>query len=134
MPASKVMIVEDEGLIAHDIAGELSRNGFEVTAICASGEEALSSIEAACPNLVLLDIKLRGKIDGIEVALRIHSQYRVPVIFLTSHADKETFSRAMQANPFTYLLKPFRRATLCGAIESAITKHRNDATVRMPET
>ena len=121
-----VMIVEDEGLIATDIAAQLLKSGYEVTGIVASGEEALAHLSYSHPDLVLMDIKLQGRLDGISTAMRVRSEYRLPVIFLTSHADNETLERAKHAEPLGYLVKPFRQVSLCSAIEMAIHKHRSD--------
>ena len=123
MQQKKVMIVEDEGLIANDIADQLRKGGFEITEICASGEEALASLRNSAPDLVLMDIRLKGKLDGIEAALRIRAEYKVPVVFLTSHADAATLAKAKQAEPYGYVVKPFRQLSLCSAIEIALHKH-----------
>jgi len=125
----KVLIVEDEGLIANDIAIQLRSSGYDVSAIAASGEEALTLIEKSQPDLVLMDIRLKGKLDGIDTALQIRSEYALPVIFLTSHADSDTVARARYAEPFGYLVKPFRQVTLCSAIEVALFKHRCERTL-----
>jgi two-component system, cell cycle sensor histidine kinase and response regulator CckA len=125
----KVLIVEDEGLIANDIATQLRGSGYEVSAIAASGEEALSVIEHSLPDLVLMDIRLKGKLDGIDAALQIRSEYGLPVIFLTSHADSDTVARAKYAEPYGYLIKPFRQLTLCSAIEIALFKSRCERTL-----
>src|ERR1700726_1350553 len=102
------MIVEDEGLIANDIADQLRKSGFEITAICSSGEEVLAILPNSAPDLVLMDIRLKGKLDGIEAAMRIRTEYKLPVVFLTSHADAATLSRAKKAEPYGYIVKPFR--------------------------
>ena len=125
----KVLIVEDEGLIANDLAIQLRSSGYEVSAIAASGEEALAVIEKSQPDLVLMDIRLKGKLDGIDAALQIRSEYALPVIFLTSHADADTVARAKYAEPFGYLVKPFRQVTLCSAIEIALFKSRCERTL-----
>ncbi len=132
MHKSSVMIVEDEGLIANDIAFQLGCSGYGVDAIASSGEEALGLLEtsASHPDLVLMDIRLKGPLDGIETALRVRSHYRLPVIFLTSHADSETLARAKHAEPSGYLVKPFRQVNLCSAIEMAIFKHKSELALR----
>jgi PAS domain S-box-containing protein len=120
------MIVEDEGLIANDIAGQLQKCGYEPAAICSSGEEAIAAVAAGRLDLVLMDIRLKGELDGIEAARRIRAEFHLPVIFLTSHADADTLSRAKMAEPFGYLIKPFRALSLSGAIEMALYKHHTE--------
>jgi signal transduction histidine kinase len=126
MSPAKILIVEDEGLIANDIAFQLRRSGYNVLAIASSGEGALHLLQKMQPDLVLMDIRLRGDLDGIDTASRVRSEYRLPVIFLTSHADAETLARAKQVTPSGYVVKPFRQVNLCSAIEMAIFKHKSD--------
>ena len=126
MEQISVMIVEDEGLIATDIAAQLTSSGYAVNGITASGEEALAHLSQSHPDLVLMDIKLKGQLDGIATAMRVRSEHSLPVIFLTSHADNDTLARAKHAEPLGYLVKPFRKVNLCSAIEMAIYKHRVD--------
>ena len=133
MPQKKVMIVEDEGLIANDIAGQLAKSGYEVVSISSSGEEALTSLETCTPDLVLMDIRLKGKLDGIDTAMKVRSNHDLPVIFLTSHADQETLARAKHAEPFGYLVKPFRQLNLCSAIEMALYKHQSERVLAQRE-
>jgi PAS domain S-box-containing protein len=124
MEQISVMIVEDEGLIATDIAAQLTSSGYAVSGITASGEEALAHLSQSHPDLVLMDIKLKGQLDGITTAMRVRSEHSLPVIFLTSHADNDTLARAKHAEPLGYLVKPFRKVNLCSAIEMAVYKHR----------
>ena len=133
MPQKKVMIVEDEGLIANDIAGQLTKSGYEVVSISSSGEEALSSLRTCAPDLVLMDIRLKGKLDGIDTAMKVRNDHDLPVIFLTSHADQETLARAKHAEPFGYLVKPFRQLNLCSAIEMALYKHQSERALAQRE-
>jgi signal transduction histidine kinase len=126
MSQAKILIVEDEGLIANDIAFQLTRSGYNVLAIASSGEGALNLLQNMQPDLVLMDIRLSGDLDGIDTAARVRSEYRLPVIFLTSHADVETLARAKQVTPSGYVVKPFRQVNLCSAIEMAIFKHKSD--------
>jgi two-component system cell cycle sensor histidine kinase/response regulator CckA len=126
MEQISVMIVEDEGLIAIDIASQLSRNGYPVSGIAASGKEALAHLTHSHPDLILMDIKLKVDLDGIATATRIRAEHKIPVIFLTSHADTETIERAKHAEPCGYLVKPFRQVNLCSAIKIAVHKYRND--------
>ncbi len=133
MEKKKVLIVEDEGLVALTIKKELERMGYDVVDIFASGEEALEGIEAANPDLVLMDIKLQGKIDGIETANEISKQYDIPFIYLTAHSEEETLRRAKKTEPYGYLLKPVNEKELHIAVEIALYKHNLDFKLRESE-
>ena len=91
---AEILIVEDEGLIAIDLKKKLEQAGYSVLAIVDNSEDALSSVEVLRPSLVLMDIRLRGPIDGVETADQIRRRFHVPVIFVTAHADRETLNRA----------------------------------------
>ncbi|MBF0559178.1 MAG: response regulator [Nitrospirae bacterium] len=122
----KIVIVEDEGLLALQIENELLQNGHSVAAIYASGEEALKRIEAEKPDLVLMDIKLQGKLDGIDTAEQIQKKYDVPIIYMTAHSEEGTIERAKVTGPYGYLLKPVIAKELHIAVEIAIYKHKID--------
>ena len=117
----KVLLVEDEGLIARDIAQRLEALGHQVAAIVGTGEEAVEM--AAGTDVVLMDIRLDGPMDGIQAAHTIRLRHGVPVVFLTAHADRSTLARAKQAGPFGYIVKPVAPAALHTSIEIAIYKH-----------
>jgi two-component system cell cycle sensor histidine kinase/response regulator CckA len=117
----RVLIVEDEGLIAADIARRLEMLGHRVTGIASTAQEA--SALAAEADVVLLDIHLDGPRDGIDAAMEIRARYQVPVIFLTAHADRTTLDRAKLAGPYGYLVKPLGPAALQAALEMAVYKH-----------
>jgi hypothetical protein len=118
----KVLVVEDEGLIALDIAGRLEAMGHEVLGPASTAEEAIAAAGSA--DIVLMDIRVDGQRDGIEAATEIRAQHHIPVIFLTAHADRATLDRAKQAGPFGYIVKPLGPASLQTGIEMAIAKHR----------
>ncbi len=120
--AYRVLVVEDEGLIAHDIARRLEALGHEVLGPASTAEEALTLAPGA--EIVLMDIRIDGQRDGIDTALEMRARYRLPVIFLTAHADRATLERAKQAGPFGYIVKPLGPASLQTGIEMAIAKHR----------
>lgn len=120
-----ILIVEDEPLIAEDIAGCLEDYGFEVAGIANSGELALELLQASQPDAILLDINLGAGMDGIEVAGIVSEKYRLPFVFLTSHADKGTLERAKQTHPAGYLLKPFDGSALMAALEVTLYNHLN---------
>jgi hypothetical protein len=116
-----VLLVEDEGLIARDIAQRVESLGYRVTAVASTGEEAVELAREA--QIVLMDIRLDGRIDGIQAAQMIRERYRIPVVFLTAHADRATVERAKQAEPFGYIVKPVAPAALHTSIEIALYKH-----------
>jgi hypothetical protein len=118
------MVVEDESIIAEDIQAMLESLGYTVPAIALSGEEAIQKAVETHPDLVLMDIVLRGKMDGVEAAeyLRIH--HHMPVIYVTAYADEKTLRRAKLTEPFGYILKPFDERELHTAIELALYKHQ----------
>jgi len=119
-----VLVVEDEGLIAHDISTRLTAMGHEVVGNASTAEEALEM--AAEADIVLMDIRLDGPVDGVEAAARIRERYRVPVVFLTAHSDRLTLDRAKVTGAFAYLVKPIAHASLNTAIEIALYKHRTE--------
>lgn len=119
----KVLVVEDEALIADDLRRTLTRLGYEVPVTVASGADAIASTERYRPSLVLMDIKLKGAMDGVDAAERIKHEYDVPVIFLTAHSDDATLARAKVVSPQGYLVKPFGERELRGAIEVGLHNH-----------
>jgi two-component sensor histidine kinase len=122
----KILIVDDEQLVALDVQNYLRKIGYGVTGIANSGQEALEKAATTKPDLVLMDIVLKGKMDGIETARRIRVQHDIPSIFLTAYADEEKIERAKVAQPFGYILKPFDKKELRVAIEMAYNKHKLD--------
>jgi two-component system cell cycle sensor histidine kinase/response regulator CckA len=120
----KILVVEDEGLIAHDIATRLKSLGHAVIAQVGTAQEAVE--KAAQADLVLMDIRLDGHADGVEAATMIRDRYHVPVIFLTANADRATIDRAKVAEPYGYIVKPLAPAALASSIEIAMYKHGVD--------
>jgi two-component system, cell cycle sensor histidine kinase and response regulator CckA len=118
----RVLVVEDEGLIARDIAGRLEALGHEVVGIASTAEEALEQAPAA--EVVLMDIQIDGPTDGVKAAAQIRDRYHLPVIFLTAHADRATLDRAKLADPFGYIVKPLGHASLHTSLEIGVYKHR----------
>jgi two-component system cell cycle sensor histidine kinase/response regulator CckA len=121
--STSIMVVEDEILIAQDIRRILTGFGYDVLALAATGSDALRTAEARSPDLVLMDIKLNGSMDGIETAARLHEKHRSAIVYLTSHSDESTLARAKKTNPFGYILKPFTDRELRMCIEVALSKH-----------
>jgi two-component system, cell cycle sensor histidine kinase and response regulator CckA len=117
----RILVVEDEGLIAHDIAMRLKALGHAVIAQVGTADEAVE--KAAQADLVLMDIRLDGHADGVEAATQIRDRYHVPVIFLTANADRATIDRAKIAEPYGYIVKPLAPAALASSIEMAMYKH-----------
>lgn len=133
MTATSILVVEDEALIADDLERTLKRLGYAVPAVLADGERAIEAAAAHAPSLVLMDIKLRGRVDGIEAARAIRERSESPVVFLTSYSDPATLSRASAARPYGYVLKPFAERDLRVAIEFALYKHQAEHTLRTRE-
>ena len=122
MSRAKIMVVDDEWLVAQGIKENLEDLGYEVVGLAATGEEALQAAALHRPDLVLMDILLQGNMDGIEVAERLRRNLEVPSIFLTAYADSQTLGRAKVTEPYGYLLKPFEIRELHSAIEIALYK------------
>ncbi|PKL89450.1 MAG: hypothetical protein CVV23_04880 [Ignavibacteriae bacterium HGW-Ignavibacteriae-2] len=120
----KILIVEDEQIVALEIRERLTYLGFEVCANVPSGEKALEVIDELKPDLILLDIMLGGKMDGIETGKIIREKYQLPFIFLTAYTDNDTLQRAMAAGPYSYLNKPYEEYELVTAIQIALAKSR----------
>ncbi len=130
MPQRSILIVEDEALVARDVQNRLVSQGYDIAGWVISGEEAVAEVEAASPDLVLMDIHLKGSIDGIEAAERIREKHDVPVVFVTALADDDTLGRAKVADPFGFILKPFSERDLRSTIEIALYKHELDRALR----
>lgn len=128
-----ILVVEDERIIAMDIQDTLRELGYDLCGVASSADEAIALASAKCPDLVLLDIRISGNLDGIDAAQLLTARFRVPVVFLTAHADAGIIERAKAAEPYGYLLKPVNRAELHSAIEIAIHKHRIDKRLRESE-
>lgn len=124
MAKAKIMIVEDEWITAEDIKMSLESLGYTVTSVSSSGEEAIQNAEKGMPDLVLMDIVLKGEMDGIEAARQIRACYNIPIIYLTAYADENTLERASITEPFGYIVKPFVNEDLKISIEIALYKHR----------
>lgn len=119
----RILIVEDEALIADEIQDWLSRLGYEIAAVADTAKKAVEAVKKHRPDLVLMDIRLKGPGDGIDAASVIREEFRLPVVYLTAHSDRATLNRAKETSPFGYLLKPFQERELLVAIEMAIHMH-----------
>ena len=130
MEKARILIVEDERIVATDLEACLLDGGYEVTAVVSSGEDAIKAAEADPPDLVLMDIILEGELDGIEAAAAIRSGLNVPVVYLTAYSEEPILERAKGTGPSGYLIKPFRDRELFSTIEMALHKHRLESKVR----
>ncbi len=117
-----ILIVEDESIIAMEIAARLQKLGYRVAATVNNGPEAIAKAEDLQPDLVMMDIYLKGEMDGVEAAATIKAGTKVPIIYLTANTDEQTFQRAKVTEPFGYLLKPFNEQELHRTIEIALYK------------
>lgn len=131
MAGEKILVVEDERVVARDIEKRLKRLGYTVTANVASGEEAIEKAGEERPDLVLMDIRLKGQMDGIEAAEQIQTRFDVPVIYLTAYADDVTVQRAKVTEPFGYIVKPFDEKDLHAAIEIGLRRRLAESAIRV---
>lgn len=125
MSPVRILVVEDEGAVGRDIQNTLVRLGYSVPDIARTGSEALEIVRRVDPDLVIMDVRLSGAMDGIEAAQRIRCSYGKPIIYLTALADEETIARASKTEPEGYLLKPFNESELQSAVEIAISRSRS---------
>jgi PAS domain S-box-containing protein len=133
MPKANILIVEDEAVVAADIAGKLERAGYRSIAIASDGEDAIETAKALGPDLVLMDIRLAGSLDGIKTAERIQAFRSIPIVYLTAHSDMATLRRAAATEPFGYILKPFDERDVTTQIEIALYKHQAERRLRESE-
>lgn len=129
MKGVNILLVEDEPIVAKDIENCLKKLGHTILGIASEGEKALKMIETLKPDLILMDITLKGEMDGIDVANRIKDN-NIPVVFLTANTDKSTFEKAKLSEPYGYIIKPFKEIDLFTAIEIATQKHTQDVNIR----
>ena len=132
MSATQILVVEDERLVARAIKNELEQFGYSVTEIASSADEAVKIAGESRPDLVLMDIQLRGEGDGVEAAGRIRSRWGIPVVYLSAFSDATTLDRARDTEAFGYLIKPYEERELQTTIEMALAKHRAER--RLEET
>ncbi len=123
---TSVYIVEDESIVAKDIQNSLKKLGYNVLGISNNGTDAIKQIVDLEPNIVLMDIMIKGPLTGIDVSEIIKKEYNIPVIFLTAYADENTLAKAKITQPYGYILKPFKEIDLHSTIEMAIYKHKKD--------
>ena len=126
MVPENILVVEDESIVAEDIKNVLLMEGYLVCGIACSGDLALKKVNEHHPDLILMDINLKGNMDGIETSRKIREQLDIPIIYLTAFSEKDTIDRAKLTNPMGYLVKPINRRDMCIAIEITLYKHRAD--------
>lgn len=119
---TRILIVEDQMVTAKAIEEILNYSGFEVVGIAVEGQEAIKLATNKKPDLILMDIKIRGPLDGIMVTQFIRAKLDIPIVYLTAHSDDETLTRAMHSSPYGYLLKPFKEKELIKVIEMALAR------------
>jgi PAS domain S-box-containing protein len=133
MTNARIIVVEDEGVVATTIQDILEGFGYVVPAIVCSGEEAIQKVIETQPDLVLMDIRLEGSIDGVEAAERIRADFNIPVVYLTAYMDDSTVQRAMITEPFAFILKPFEPKELHIAVELTLYKHKIEMKLKESE-
>lgn len=124
MENAKILVVEDESILAMGIKSKLEKLGHTVVGLASTGIESIEKTAETCPDLILMDIVLKGNMDGIEAAQEIMNQFDTPIIYLTAYADEEIIKRAMITEPYAYLLKPFKESELNANIQMALYKHK----------
>lgn len=123
MKASRILIVEDERLVAEDLRDTLTQAGYDVAGIIASGERAIDRVAEDAPDLVLMDINLAGELDGVAAAETIRSRHGTPVVYVTAFSNDHTLTRARETDAFGFIVKPFQEKAVIAAIEMALGKH-----------
>ena len=126
MSKQKIMVVEDSIVVSRDIGARLANLGYGVAATAVTGQEAIDKAEETQPDLILMDINLKGPMDGVEAAEQIHKRLDIPIVYLTAQSDEGTLKRAKLTGPFGYLLKPFDERDLHTTIEIALYKHDSE--------
>jgi diguanylate cyclase (GGDEF)-like protein len=130
---TSILLVEDEGIVAQDLQETCTQLGYHVVGVASEGTQAVRMTTQLQPELIIMDVGLRGEIDGIQAAQLIQERSHIPVIFLTGHRDVQTIERAVRTGPLGYLVKPFQQVELHCAIEVAIHKHRAEVATRERE-
>lgn len=130
MAKTSVLVVEDESIVAKDIQHSLKKLGYLVPSVENTGEDAIDAAGQYKPDLILMDIMLKGDISGIDAAEQIRNRYQIPVIFLTAYADESTLSKAKVTEPYGYIIKPFKEIDLHTSIEMALYKHGKEQEVK----
>ncbi|MCX7729233.1 MAG: response regulator [Bacteroidia bacterium] len=123
---TKVLIVEDESIVAKDIQNILLKNNFEITGIANNADTALNYISQNIPDVILMDIMIKGNMNGIDLSHKIKEEYDIPIIFLTAYSDISTLDKAKLVEPYAYINKPFKNSDIISAIEISLFRHKKD--------
>ena len=123
MANAKILVVEDEGIVSIDIRNMLKNLGYTIAGVAFLGEEAVQKADSTQPDLVLMDIGLKGDIDGIEAAKTIRDRFHIPVVFLTGFADENTLTKAKEADPSGFITKPIKEEELTATIKQALSSN-----------
>lgn len=121
-PVIKILVVEDEMIIGANISLQLTALGYEVSGIVPRGEDALLHLKENQPDIVLMDINLKGKMDGVETGLLMQQEHDIPIIYLTANADQANFERAKETHPYAFISKPFKKLDLQRAVELTVAR------------
>lgn len=120
--SAKILIVEDDMIIAADLSMQLTKIGYDIIGINTKAEDALKTISDHRPDIIIMDIVLSGKMNGIEAAVNILHEYQIPVIFMTSNTDDATFQKALSAKPYAFIAKPFQKSELERTIKLSLQR------------
>src|SRR5262245_61689168 len=133
MKLPRILVVEDEQIVAASLSKRLAKLGYEVVGSAAAGEEAVGLAERLRPDLVLMDVRLEGQMDGVEAAGHIRFRHGIPVVYLTAYSTKEILERAKVTEPYGYILKPYHDRELHVVIDMALYRHRMEQKLRESE-
>jgi CheY-like chemotaxis protein len=126
MAEGRILIVEDEHIVAMGIKRMLKNLGYTVTGVASSGEDAIVKAESTFPDVVLMDIMLKGDMDGVEAAKKIKEKFEIPIVYLTAYSDNKILERAKTTEPLGYIIKPFDEKDLYSNIEVALHRYRKN--------
>ncbi len=129
MAQTNVLVVEDESIVSKDIQHSLKKLGYHVVGAASTGEQAVELAREHVPDIILMDIMLKGEMSGIDAAEAIRKEANIPVIFLTAYADESTLAKAKVTQPYGYIIKPFKEIDIHTSIEMALYKHKKEAEV-----
>jgi PAS domain S-box-containing protein len=133
MAKAQIFIVEDDNIVVLELRDRLQRLGYAVAGVASYGKEAIAKAAEMRPHLVLMDVRLKGAVDGVEAAQEIRTRFNIPVVYLTAYADEDTLQRAKITEPYGYIIKPFQERELHTAIEIALYKHKAEEALRKSE-
>jgi DNA-binding LytR/AlgR family response regulator len=129
MSKKNILVIEDEAIVSKDIQQSLEKLGYNIVGAAATGLKAIELAKETKPDMVLMDIMLKGEMSGIEAAEQIRKEYNVPVIYLTAYADESTLAKAKVTEPYGYIIKPFKEVDLQTSIEMALYKYSKEREV-----